>query len=200
MFGLLLNRIEPLWELLLRPAVRKDLKFTRAQDVAVMKIWSDAEERLEQVNRGRIDPRAISHQGMVMEIALPAFRRFGSGLTDAQTDRMVELTLQSFGPNVLAYPGVADYLHVTPSQLQKIGSDQLSIRKTWDARIMAFAKRRHVKMVGLKGGGHRPIETPEIAQMQRQENAELERVIRFTFSPKQNLLYLRLSGRAGKPN
>lgn len=192
MLGFLPQRIEPQWELLLRPAVRRDLKFSHAQDVAVMKIWSGAEGRLKQETRPIA--RAISHQGMVMEIALPAFRSFGATLTDAQTGRLVQFSLQSTRPYAFAYPGVADYLHVSPTQLQKVGGGQLAVRNRWDARMMDFAKRHHLKMLVQKGGGHRPIQTPKIAQMQRQENAELERVVRLALTPKQNLLFKRLSG------
>ena len=99
-------------------------------------IWGAAEARLKPKAGSGPRTEAISHVGAVQRAAAPELERFGKQLSTRQLQRLGEISIQSYGPDPLLYPGVAEQLHVSPRQLKRIQAEESVVRDRYLSSVV----------------------------------------------------------------
>lgn len=179
--------LRPDWDVLTFPKVQAELRLTPGQVESVRAALDEARAELDQRNKsGRIFAEAISRDGKIHQIARPKLRRIGETLTASQQERALQITLQEWGANVIQFPGMSDYLHLDKKQTDRIARDETAIRATYWARILAYAKRNHIKMIPSKGGIEVPVSTPGIRRLESKREGALRAPLRADLTGAQN--------------
>ncbi|HVT14431.1 MAG TPA: hypothetical protein VHE55_19365 [Fimbriimonadaceae bacterium] len=186
--------LKPDWDLITYPKVQAELRLTRGQIHQIDSILAKNRKEL-LIKKGPPITEAISFEGKVHQMALPALQRIGGGLRPSQRTRVLQVSLWQWGPNVVAYPGMSDTIGIDHSRVEQIETKLGEVSIDFAHRIQTYAKAHHIKMLYLKGGVEKPIETPAIRRIEAQREAEQWRVLYSQIGKERATKLKRLLGR-----
>lgn len=192
-----ISDVPPLWDLLTKSSVQHELHLSPAQTQTIDQIMKAADSELERrlKEKKEITARAISREGMLMEIALPHLQDVGESLSEDQKARAREISVQQLGPRLLFYTGITGYVDINPENRQRIETAQSKVADKYREKIDAYARQNHVPMVNMKGGYQMPEETPAIIKMEKARDEEMWVALRKRLSSDQNARLNRLLGK-----
>jgi hypothetical protein len=190
-----LSRFHPYWYVLTEPAVQRELGLTSKQIAQLASIQRKAADQVAKFRREE-ERKHVRHLVEDPNFAGPPLERFGKGLTPAQQERIVQITLQQYGAYVYDAPGVATELGLKEADLQRIGDAMGKISLACDLAVEKYAKDHHVPNRLVGGDMMMPVETAEIRKMHADRDAKLQEVLVLNLTMAQ---YDHLSRLLGKP-
>lgn len=191
-------QIHPTWDLLSDPKVRTEIHLAPQTSAEVVQAMRDAKARYEQESRGRIVTEAITPEGKIHQLAIPALTKIGAKLSAEQRKRLIQLTVQQYRSGRFNLPGVQETLGVDGTTLERINRDRTAINARFERKADEYALKHHLRMIGMKGGGQYPEFTPEIQKIDSAREAALWQVVHKDLSPEQNDRLKALLGRPFK--
>lgn len=189
------SRFQPFWRLLTRPAVQRELRLSASQVAAVHRIEAKA---AKQVALYRLEMRRkrVRYRYEDPDFAGPPLEQLGTHLSANQRKRVLEITLQQYGPLAYDAPGVAKELGLSDADRARIGAEVGRIYRDYDLKVERYAQSHTVPNHIVGGDMMVPVETPEIRKLRAERHAKILEAVQFNLSTEQ---LERLSRLLGKP-
>ncbi|HRK21892.1 MAG TPA: hypothetical protein PLX06_08790 [Fimbriimonadaceae bacterium] len=131
--------------LLADPAVRKEIKLTKAQDTEVVGEFKRLNDTLRNIPQPKTatEMRAAQEKARSMQLSLVS--RLQARLNASQAKRLREVALQFFGPFSMLSPEIQKELGMTAAQVSKVKAAQKNLAD--DARKLQESRQKEVKAI-----------------------------------------------------
>lgn len=191
-----IQEIQADWSLLAYPSVRRELQATDAQNTQAAKAIQRGRFLVRQASSRSPSTEAISDDGMVLRAGRPALEALELTLTPSQLYRLRQITVLQIGPYVAGSVMLVKALGMSDVAITKIKDDQAKVFAKYYKKVQDYISKNHPKLVFDKGGGTRPVDSPEMQKLEQAKQAELESAMQFWLTAVQKA---RLKELRGKP-
>lgn len=131
--------------LLADPAVRKEIKLTKAQDTEIVNEFKRLNQALQGISQPKTATEAKSAQDKARSMQLSLVSRLQGRLNAPQAKRLRELGLQYFGPFAMLSPEIQKELGMNSAQIAKVKAAQKGL--TDNARKLQESRQNEVKSI-----------------------------------------------------
>lgn len=195
LFQASIQEIQADWSLLAYPSVRHELQATDAQNTQAAKAIQRGRFLVKQAASKPPTAEAISEEGLVLRAARPALEALAMTLTPSQLYRLRQITVQQIGPFVATSLELVQALAMSDAAIIKIKDDQAKVFAKYFKKTQDYISKAHPKLIPEKGGGLRPIDSPEFQKLEQQKQAELESAMQFWLTASQKARLKELRGK-----
>lgn len=189
------QEIQADWSLLAYPSVRREIQASDAQNAQARKSIERGRFLVKQASSKAPNSEAISEDGLVIRAARPALEALELTLTPSQIYRLRQITVVQVGPFVAGSAELINALRLSDAAITKIKADQAKVFAKYYKKMQDYIARAHPKLIYEKGGGSRPVDSPEMQKMDRQKQAELESAMQFWLTAPQQAKLKELRGK-----